>query len=61
LAIGGLEQDDLIEGLLLQMVFCDACHTQRLKNLPKPGTGRTMPKQPPRLLQRGELKGWIRL
>jgi hypothetical protein len=26
LADGSLEQDDLIESLLLQMVFCDACH-----------------------------------
>jgi hypothetical protein len=26
LAVGSLEQDDLIKALLLQMVFCDECH-----------------------------------
>ena len=26
LAVGSLEQDDLIKALLLQIVFCDQCH-----------------------------------
>jgi hypothetical protein len=29
LAIGGLEQDDLIEGLLLQRDFCDQNHGRK--------------------------------
>ena len=43
LIIGGLEQDDLIEGLLLQMVF--------LKTLPMAATGRAMPEQASLALQ----------
>ena len=32
LAVGSLEQDDLIEGLLLEMVFGDQCHGRKPEN-----------------------------